>query len=283
LEDARRRLQKDDRRLDELLHDLHVKQRQLAEDVEQAAQARAAAELAAGEVEALKSRLEESEREERRGLKKKLGEQFQRARAEVQATVDALKRDQKLIKAKEAQHKLGVLQQQTQSELAPPQEPVPLDQLTIGAPIEIIGLGMTGTLLESPQGKKRVRVKVGEGEVLASVANLIGVGQTNEVPRQTPSSSARTVLPRSRTSFEDEENAVDVRGRASDDAIDQVVAALDRATVSGAPFLRIIHGQGTGRLKFVLRQYLKDSPYVADFRAGERAEGGDGVTIVRLQ
>jgi DNA mismatch repair protein MutS2 len=109
------------------------------------------------------------------------------------------------------------------------------------------------------------------------------VGQTNEVPRQTPSSSARTVLPRSRTSFEDEENAVDVRGRASDDAIDQVVAALDRATVSGAPFLRIIHGQGTGRLKFVLRQYLKDSPYVADFRAGERAEGGDGVTIVRLQ
>jgi DNA mismatch repair protein MutS2 len=283
LEDARRRLQKDDRRLDELLHDLHVKQRQLAEDVEQAAQARAAAELAAGEVEALKSRLEESEREERRGLKKKLGEQFQRARAEVQATVDALKRDQKLIKAKEAQHKLGVLQQQTQSELAPPQEPVPLDQLTIGAPIEIIGLGMTGTLLESPQGKKRVRVKVGEGEVLASVANLIGVAQTNEVPRQTPSSSARTVLPRSRTSFEDEENAVDVRGRASDDAIDQVVAALDRTTVSGAPFLRIIHGQGTGRLKFVLRQYLKDSPYVADFRAGERAEGGDGVTIVRLQ
>jgi dsDNA-specific endonuclease/ATPase MutS2 len=27
---------------------------------------------------------------------------------------------------------------------------------------------------------------------------------------------------------------------------------------------------------------LKGSPYVAEFRAGNRAEGGDGVTIVKL-
>jgi len=32
-----------------------------------------------------------------------------------------------------------------------------------------------------------------------------------------------------------------------------------------------------------LRDYLKDSPYVAEFRAGDRAEGGDGVTIATLR
>ncbi|HSE59322.1 MAG TPA: Smr/MutS family protein, partial [Nitrospiraceae bacterium] len=274
LQDARRRVRKDDRRLDELLADLQAKQRQLADDVAQAADARARVESAAREVEALKSRLEDSEREERKGLRKRLGEQFQRARAEVQATVDALKRDQKLSKAKEAKEKLGQLERQTQSELVPHQAPIPVDQLAVGSPVEMSGLGVTGTLLEAPQGKKRVRVKVGEGEVLASVANLVGLAEAGVVPRPKPFAGSRTAQPRQTTSYEEEPTAVDVRGRAADDALDQVVAALDGATVCGAPLVRIIHGQGTGRLKSVLRQYLKESPYVADFRPGDRAEGG---------
>ena len=81
----------------------------------------------------------------------------------------------------------------------------------------------------------------------------------------------------------DEQTVVDVRGKAADEALDDVVAALDRATLAGAPFLRIIHGHGTGKLKASLRVYLKDSPYVAAFRTGDRGEGGDGVTIVKLR
>jgi DNA mismatch repair protein MutS2 len=284
LRDARSRLQKDDRRLDELMADLHVKQRQLAEDVTRAARARDEAERATREVEELKARLEATEREERKGIKKKLGEQFQRARAEVQATVDALKRDQKLIKAKETKQRLGELEQQTRSELIPSREPIPVEQLGIGSLVEIAGLGMTGTLLEAPQGKKRVRVKVGEGELLATVANLVGVAQAGEPAGQLAPASSRAVLARRGLLLEgDEQTVVDVRGQAADEAVDQVVAALDRAALSGAPFLRIIHGHGTGRLKSVLREYLKESPYVAEFRPGDRAEGGDGVTIAKLR
>jgi DNA mismatch repair protein MutS2 len=65
--------------------------------------------------------------------------------------------------------------------------------------------------------------------------------------------------------------------------LDEIVAALDRATLAGVPFLRIIHGHGTGKLKASLRDYLKDSPYVTEFRAGDRGEGGDGVTIVKVR
>ncbi len=284
LQDARSRLKKDDRRLDELMADLHVKQRQLAEDVTRAAQARSDAERAAREVEELKSRLEATEREERKGIKKKLGEQFQRARAEVQETVDALKRDQKLIKAKETKQRLVELEQQTRSELVPAQEPIPVDQLDVGSIVEIAGLGMTGTLLESPQGKKRVRVRVGEGELLATVANLVGVARADEPTGQRAPAPSRGAFAGRGPSLEGgEQTVVDVRGQAADEAVDQVVAALDRAALSGAPFLRIIHGHGTGRLKSVLREYLKESPYVAEFRPGDRAEGGDGVTIAQLR
>jgi DNA mismatch repair protein MutS2 len=77
--------------------------------------------------------------------------------------------------------------------------------------------------------------------------------------------------------------ALDLRGTAADEAIDRTLAALDRAALAGSPNLRIIHGHGTGRLKTSLRAYLKNSPYVSSFRPGERAEGGDGVTIVTLK
>lgn len=284
LQDARRRLRKDDRRLDELMADLHAKQRQLAADSERAIQARRDAEQSAREVEALRARLDRSEREERKGIKKKLGEQFQRARAEVQATVDALKREQKLIKAKETRQRLVELEQQAKLELSPVQEPIPVERLGVGSTVEIAGLGISGTLIESPQGKKRVRVKVGEGEVLATVANLIGLAQGAErTSRPAPASSGRVQGGSGSWIGGEEQTVVDVRGQAADEAIDHVVAALDRAALSGAPFLRIIHGHGTGRLKAALRAYLKDSPYVEEFRAGDRAEGGDGVTVARIR
>lgn len=285
LDDARQRLPKDDRRLEDLMADLQQKQRQLADDVARASQARAEAERAAAEARALQARLEEEELEARKGLKKKLGEQFQRARAEVQATVDALKREQKLIKAKETSERLIELESRTKQELVPAGEPVPLERLRIGDQVEIAGLGMIGSLLEDPQGKKRVRVKVGEGEVLATVVNLIGIvsGASAPVsPASSPASSPRRFSTGGGLGL-DEQTVVDVRGQAADEALDHVIAALDRATLDGAPFLRVIHGHGTGKLKASLRAYLKDSPYVAAIRPGDRAEGGDGVTIVSVR
>ena len=283
LDEARLKLHKDDRVMETMLHDLQVTQRQLTDDLARAVEARREAEQAEQRAKAQLAHLEDTEREAQKGLKRKLSEQFSRARAEVQATVDAVKGEQKLIKAKAAKQRLFELEAQTRVELAPAGTPIPLEQLGVGNQVEISGLGMTGTLLETPQGKKRVRVKVGEGEVLATVANLVGLARGQ-------AASSKSVPPSSPRRFSssgglglDEQTVLDVRGKAADEALDDVVAALDRATLAGAPFLRIIHGHGTGKLKVSLRDYLKDSPYVAEFRAGDRAEGGDGVTVVRLR
>jgi len=282
LDDARQRLEQDDRMLERMLDDLHTKQRQLTDDLERAVTARVEAEEAAQQAKDQLARLEATEREERKGIKKKLQEQFSRARAEVQATVEEVKREQKLIKAKEAKQRLVELEAQTRADLAPSGTPIPLEQLAVGDQVEIGGLGMTGTLLEAPRGKKRVRVKVGEGELLATTANLIGLARERASPPVPAPSSPPKPLGSVRSYHADEQTVVDVRGRAADEAIDEVVAALDRATLEGAPFLRIIHGHGTGKLKATLREYLKASPYVASTRPGDRNEGGDGVTIVTL-
>jgi len=284
LSEARKRLHQNDHRLDAMLADLQRTQRQLANDAEKVQQARQEAEQAAREVQALRVQLEQAEQEAKRGLKKKIGEQFQRARAEVQATVDSLKREQKLIKAKETHARLRELETKARQELTPSGPVIPVEQLRIGDAVEIAALGMVGSLLEAPLGKKRVRVKVGEGEVLASVSNLVGLARESEGTTAAPTlpvANPRRVSTNNGLGL-DEQTIVDVRGQAADEALDQVVAALDRAALDGAPYLRIIHGHGTGRLKSVLREYLKDSPYVANFRPGDRTEGGDGVTVVKL-
>jgi DNA mismatch repair protein MutS2 len=283
LNEARLKLQKDERAMETMLHDLQATQRQLANDLARAVDARREAEQAEQRAKEQLAHLEETEREAQKGLKRKLSEQFSRARAEVQATVDAVKGEQKLIKAKAAKQRLFELEAQTRAELAPAGTPIPIEHLGVGDQVEISGLGMTGTLLESPQGKKRVRVKVGEGELLATVANLVGLARgQGALSKPTPSSSPRRFTSGGGLGL-DEQAVVDVRGKAADEALDEVVAALDRATLAAVPFLRIIHGHGTGKLKATLREYLKDSPYVAGTRPGDRAEGGDGVTIATLR
>ena len=285
LEDARARLQGDNRLLETLLNDLQDKQRRVSDDLAAASVAKQTAEQAAGEAQELLTFLQESERDERQGLKRKLSQEFQRARAAVQATLDDLKRDQKLLKAKETKVRLIELEQEARREVGKPEEPIPVDRLSIGDAVEVVGLGMTGILLESPQGKKRVRLKVGEGEILANVASLTGIARNPQPARNQPTKV--TTIPFRRTSQtlapEDIQETLDVRGQAADDALDVVVAGLDRAILGGSPFVRIIHGHGTGRLRAALREYLKASPYVVTFRPGDRAEGGDGVTIVELR
>ncbi|HEY4668132.1 MAG TPA: endonuclease MutS2, partial [Anaerolineales bacterium] len=56
-----------------------------------------------------------------------------------------------------------------------------------------------------------------------------------------------------------------VRGRTVEEALEQLERSLDAAYLAGAPFLRVVHGKGTGRLRQAIRQALKDSGYVASF------------------
>lgn len=73
-----------------------------------------------------------------------------------------------------------------------------------------------------------------------------------------------------------------VHGWTVDDALEELDRRLDAAFLAGMPYIRVIHGKGTGRLRSAIRQALAESPYVASFESGQPSEGGDGVTVVHL-
>ncbi len=57
---------------------------------------------------------------------------------------------------------------------------------------------------------------------------------------------------------------------------------LDDASLSVLTQVRIVHGSGTGTLRQIVRELLRSNPLIKSFRPGEKGEGGNGVTIVKL-
>jgi DNA mismatch repair protein MutS2 len=75
---------------------------------------------------------------------------------------------------------------------------------------------------------------------------------------------------------------LDLRGMNIEESLPRVEDYLDRAARSGMPFVRIIHGKGTGVLRRAIRDAIKNNRNVKSFETGLEGEGGDGVTVVKL-
>ncbi|MFH1927656.1 MAG: endonuclease MutS2 [Chloroflexota bacterium] len=73
-----------------------------------------------------------------------------------------------------------------------------------------------------------------------------------------------------------------LRGLRVEEAAPILDKYMDDAYLAGLPYVRIVHGKGTGRLRQAVREQLAEHPLVSSCRAGERHEGGEGVTIATL-
>jgi DNA mismatch repair protein MutS2 len=75
---------------------------------------------------------------------------------------------------------------------------------------------------------------------------------------------------------------LDLRGDRVEEGLDKLERYLNSASLARLPWVRIIHGKGTGAMRDAVRNILKNHPLVRQSRSGDGGEGGDGVTVVRL-
>ena len=76
---------------------------------------------------------------------------------------------------------------------------------------------------------------------------------------------------------------IDVRGMRAVEAEEALERYLNDAYLASLPFVRIIHGKGTGALRQSIRQFLGQHPLVAGFEGSKDNHGGEGVTVARLR
>jgi DNA mismatch repair protein MutS2 len=75
---------------------------------------------------------------------------------------------------------------------------------------------------------------------------------------------------------------VDLRGLTGDEAEQATIAAVDAAVLAEQPFLRIIHGMGTGVVRDRVQRVVSGDRRVTRFGFAPRNQGGSGVTIVEF-
>jgi DNA mismatch repair protein MutS2 len=75
---------------------------------------------------------------------------------------------------------------------------------------------------------------------------------------------------------------ISLRGLRVDEAEARLVKALDEAVLADLPYLRVIHGKGTGALRQLVHDILSADTRVARFGFAPPNQGGHGVTIVEF-
>jgi DNA mismatch repair protein MutS2 len=283
LADARSRVDRREVDLDALARQLELERAALAADTRRIAEERRAAEGLRTEQQRLLDEIVERKRGEvqtfakvleRRGIEmlRKADDAIRQAVARIEAARGAPLRVAAQAR-REAREALAATQDEILSDptlgLPPPAAP-PI--LAKGERVRVADLGVVGVVLAL--SRESAELDVGGKRVHVPLRSLVPLGArpaAARVPRaHAPLSKALPV-------------EINLIGMTVDEALPRVEKLLDDAILSDQTELRVIHGQGAGRLRAAVRTLLETHPQVASFRAGGPGEGGSGATVVELK
>ena len=148
----------------------------------------------------------------------------------------------------------------------------------VGQRIRLEG-GTVGALLEiRSDGKLVVAVGAMRMVVDAKTATpLSGRAARREGAAEAPRGDGSRQAPAHEPSYD-----IDLRGLTGEEAEVATVAAVDAAVLAEHPFLRIIHGMGTGVVRERVRRVVSADRRVTKYGFAPRNQGGTGVTIVEF-
>ena len=152
---------------------------------------------------------------------------------------------------------------------------IPPEEIQPGDLVWVRGLGRFGEALSPPDDKGEVEVRLGS---LHSKVPLKKVEKVQRVKLRGPAIGGTAVMPPAPSVPME----IEVRGRLVDEVLPDVDKYLDDAFRAGLPWVRIVHGKGTGALARAVRNMLSTHPLVKDYEVAPREEGGEGVTIAHL-
>jgi len=229
-------------------------------------------------LESAKSHVEDKAREKAQAMLDAYQRKLDRTLEQLAAQQKDSKRAQDL--KKKAENLIEQFEEQTAAppEKEPEEERLPRDtELGPGTPVRIANVNQDGRIAEGPSDGKVV-VLIGAMRVTVPISALRKPGGEQKVVRE-QSSESKMAMEKARE-FAPE---IHIRGMRAEAAVIELDKYLDDAMAAGAREVRIVHGKGTGALRQVVLEFLKNHPGVESYRLGESSEGGSGATVVMMK
>jgi len=148
--------------------------------------------------------------------------------------------------------------------------------LSVGDTVWLKEAHLQATVLSISGETQQVEVQVGTTKIRLGLDNVekVTLPSGSTTPKFIP---VKRQLSRRPVSVE-----LDLRGKRADEIEWLLDSYLNDACLANLGEVCIIHGFGTGTVRNIVRELLASHPLSKSFRPGEKGEGGDGVTIVKL-
>ncbi len=283
---ARAEIDPADLKAEDLLEEIH-RQRDLAQKALQ--QAEDVRRLAETRLDEASSRLDKVE-EERVAILEKARSEAACEVETVRSEMEALRRElararQPLEVVDEVEEKLEEVAEVVEKPVERKTQPIkrgkrPSGPVRLGEKVHLKTINQDGIV--TSLGENNLEVQVGVLRVRARLSDITRKTQAEE-PEAAPVVEVKQVGRLNLPAVDSPGVELDIRGQRVEEALESLQRYLERAYMAGLPYVRIIHGKGTGKLRQAIRDVVRQSPHVARWEAGGETEGGDGVTVAMLR
>lgn len=278
LEVASGMLDPDEQRVDTLLQDIRLRRDTADQILERARSEEAEAESLR---RAARRELLEAERTRSSAHEEALAE-AEAELNEARETLKRLQRDREALQISreqleerrreidQAAQQVRTFRRQSQRSPAPVAEP---RTIAVGDRVRVIPLEQEGEVVGVEEGFADVMLGA-----LKTRQPFVALDRLGRVRAET--GRAPIIVPAARGPVQLE---LDLRGYRAAEIEAMLDEYLENAYRAGMPFVRIIHGKGTGALRKVVREMLASHPAVAKHEVAPANQGGDGATVALLR
>ena len=152
-------------------------------------------------------------------------------------------------------------------------------KVNVGDKVRVKKLNRFGEVIDiKSNGKAPLQVLVGNMKMQAAYEDIDSVH-----PKQENAHLSTSVLDIQYNKASAVTGELDMHGMRAQEASESINKYLDDAILAGLPSVRILHGKGTGTLRQVAHEALKEYPYIANYRLASFDEGGEGVTVATFK
>ncbi len=281
---AKHRTGKSEKAVDQLLVDLQREKQELEQKLTSMQTREAQLEKLIKNYDQLHRELEFRRKKFKLESKQQALQQTAKDNKELERLVRELREQRNLEKAKETAARVKEERQQLSEEVSdlkeevyykPYKKEIEEQEIQVGDHVRLRTGGATGTVESIDKGK--AVVQMGLMRMTVKLRDL----QHAKAPLEVQSSKSVQTDTVERSA--DFQSKIDIRGMRMEEALRIVEDFVDRALISSAGNLKIVHGKGNGVLRKAVRKKLREYDVKMNVRHPEPEQGGDGVTLIAFE